>query len=127
LEPLIPDARVIVIAREDDYSFGVIHSKPHEVWSLRMGAKHGGERPTYNVTTCFETFPFPWNPGEEPTDHPTYFAVSAAAQQLHVERDAWLNPLALSEKALQRRTLYPDQSLQRAECVSWDRNNQSGD
>ena len=32
-----------------------------------MGARHGGERPTYNNTTCFETFPFPWSPGKEPS------------------------------------------------------------
>jgi hypothetical protein len=57
------------------------------------------------TSTTFETFPFPWPPGQEPTDHPAFLAISAAAKQLHEERDAWLNPPGLSEKALQRRTL----------------------
>ena len=29
--------QLIVFAREDDYFFGVLHSRAHEVWSLRMG------------------------------------------------------------------------------------------
>ncbi len=62
-----PSARVIVVTRDDDYFLGVLHSRCHEIWSLRMGARHGGERPTYNNTTCFETFPFPWPPGQEPS------------------------------------------------------------
>ena len=28
---------VVAVARDDDYFFGVLHSKLHEVWSLRMG------------------------------------------------------------------------------------------
>jgi hypothetical protein len=54
-----------------------------------------GNDPRYTPTTTFETFPFPWPPGQEPTDHPAYRAISAAARQLHQERDAWLNPPGL--------------------------------
>ncbi len=100
-----PDTRLVAFAREDDYFLGVLHSELHEVWSLRLGAQHGGERPTYNNTTCFETFPFPWPPGQEPIGDPAYRAISAAAKQLHEERDAWLNPPGMSDKALQKRTL----------------------
>ncbi|NLF77661.1 MAG: class I SAM-dependent DNA methyltransferase, partial [Chloroflexi bacterium] len=104
--PVVPDTRLIAIAFSNDYSFGVLHSKAHEIWSLRMGARHGvGDDPTYNTTTCFETFPFPWPPGQEPTDHPAYHAIGAAARQLHEERDAWLNPPGVPESALQQRTL----------------------
>jgi len=105
LEPCIPDARLIVLAREDDYSFGVLHSRIHEVWSLYKGAKHGGERPTYNVSTCFETFAFPWAPGQEPVGDALHTAISEAAKCLHEERTAWLNPVGMHGKALEKRTL----------------------
>lgn len=52
----------LVFARTDDYSFGVIHSRFHEVWALAQGTqlreKESGFR--YTPTTCFETFPFPF-------------------------------------------------------------------
>ena len=94
----VPDTRLYVVAREDDYFFGVLHSRIHEVWSLATSSRHGdgseGGRPTYNNTTCFETFPFPWPPGQEDTESAAYQAISTAAKQLHAERDAWLNPPA---------------------------------
>ena len=34
---LFPDEQLIVFARDDDYFFGVLHSRIHEVWALRMG------------------------------------------------------------------------------------------
>ena len=33
----LPDQQIIVIARDDDYFFGVLHSRFHEKWALRMG------------------------------------------------------------------------------------------
>ena len=81
----------VAIAREDDYFFGVLHSRLHEVWSLRMGTSLE-DRPRYTPTTTFETFPFPWPPGDEDTAHPAHARISAAAARLHRERDAWLNP-----------------------------------
>jgi hypothetical protein len=55
-----PDQKLIVFARQDDYFFGVLHSRAHEVWSLRQGSFHGvGNDPVYTSTTCFETFPLP--------------------------------------------------------------------
>src|SRR5690606_15492318 len=76
---------------DDDYFFGVLHSKLHEVWSLRMGTSRGAT-PRYTPTTTFETFPFPYTPGKEPIDDPCYQAIAAAARQLHEERQAWLTP-----------------------------------
>src|SRR5690606_31215337 len=62
---LLPDSAVVVFARDDDYFFGVLHSRAHEVWSLRMCTWLGkGNDPRYTPTTCFETFPFP-RPTEE--------------------------------------------------------------
>ncbi len=49
---------VCVAARADDTTFGILHSRFHELWSLRMGTSLE-DRPRYTPTTCFETFPFP--------------------------------------------------------------------
>ena len=82
---------VVAIARADDYMFGMLHSKIHVVWALRKGATLE-DRPRYNNSTTFETFPFPWPPGAEDLSHPAHARISAAAAQLHQERDTWLNP-----------------------------------
>jgi type II restriction/modification system DNA methylase subunit YeeA len=62
---IIPDHQLIVFARDDDYFFGVLHSKVHELWSLGTGTQlrevESGFR--YTPSTTFETFPFPWHPG----------------------------------------------------------------
>ena len=63
--------RAYVFAREDDYFFGVLHSRIHEVWAAYMGTvARGGEPLRYTPSSTFETFPLPWAPGEEPKDHP---------------------------------------------------------
>ncbi len=103
---VLPDSATVAIARDDDYFFGVLHSKLHETWSLRMGTWLGkGNDPRYTPTTTFETFPFPWSPGAEDRSHPAHAAISAAAAQLHEERDAWLNPADASAKELKDHTL----------------------
>lgn len=101
---VLPDSATIAIAREDDYFFGVLHSKIHELWSLAMGTSLE-DRPRYTPTTTFETFPFPWPPGQEPTDDPRVQAIAQAAQELVAKRDAWLNPPGMAEADLKKRTL----------------------
>ncbi len=88
---IIPDCQLVVITRDDDYFFGVLQSRFHELWALRLGTSLG-PTPRYTSTTTFETFPFPWSPGHEDTTSPAYQAVAAAAKQLHEERQAWLTP-----------------------------------
>lgn len=87
---VLPDHQLIVFAREDDYSFGVLHSRVHEVWALSQGTqlreRESGFR--YTPTTCFETFPFP-KPTEEQRE-----AIAAAALELSTLRENWLNPPA---------------------------------
>lgn len=56
---VLPDCQLIAIAREDDYFLGVLHSKVHELWALRLGTALE-DRPRYTPTTTFETFPFPF-------------------------------------------------------------------
>ncbi len=94
--PTIPDTRLVVMAREDDYALGVLHSRAHELWSLRTGAWHV-DRPTYTPTSTFETFPFPW-PLDTPDEVLTAQqrgqrdAIGAAARALDEARRRWLNP-----------------------------------
>ncbi len=95
---------MIVFAREDDYFFGVLHSRAHEDWSLRMGTSLE-DRPRYTPTTTFETFPLPWPPGEEPVDDPRVQAIAAAAKSLNDLRERWLNPADASDVDLKKRTL----------------------
>ena len=94
--PTLPDSATIAIARDDDYTFGVLHSRAHELWSLRMGTSLE-DRPRYTPSTTFETFPFPW-----PLDTPDAAltaeqrghreAIAAAARALDAARRRWLNP-----------------------------------
>jgi hypothetical protein len=90
---ILANDRTFVFARDDDYFFGVLHSRIHEVWSLATSSRHGvGNDPTYNTTTCFETFPFPWPPGTEPSEaqDACVKAIAEAARELVQKRDRWL-------------------------------------
>ena len=100
----LPSNSVIAFAREDDYFFGVLHSRIHGLWATAVGTQLE-DRPRYTPTTCFETFPFP-----EPTDSQRA-AIAAAAAELNGLRENWLNPVdmfggpALNADQLRRRTL----------------------
>ncbi len=95
----LPDSQVIIFARDDDYFFGVLHSAPHELWSLRLGTQLE-TRPRYTATTTFETFPFPAEPSAESINE-----IEAAARQLNDLRVGWLDPPGLSPGELAKRTL----------------------
>ena len=57
---ICPDHQLIVVARDDDTTFGILHSRFHESWSLRLGTWLGvGNDPRYTPTTTFETYPLP--------------------------------------------------------------------
>ena len=94
----LPDSATIAIARDDDYTFGILHSRFHEVWALAMGTQLES-RPRYTPTTCFETFPFP-----KPEDAQRE-AIAKAAERLNELREGWLNPPGLSDAELKKRTL----------------------
>jgi len=108
---VVPDQQLIVFARDDDYFFGVLHSRVHELWSLRMCTWMGvGNDPRYTPSTTFETFPFPFPPGKEPGEddprYPLVAAIADAARDLNDKRDAWLNPPGGADPAeLKKRTL----------------------
>ena len=91
-----PDSAVIAIARDDDTTFGILHSRFHEAWSLRLGTSLE-DRPRYTPTTTFETFPFPDGlspdiPASAYADDPRAIAIAEAARRLADLRDRWLNP-----------------------------------
>ena len=95
---VVPDSALIAIARDDDYTFGVLHSRVHEAWALATGTQLE-TRPRYTPTTCFETFPFP-RPSDEQRE-----AIAASARELVRLRDGWLNPPGLDPVELSKRTL----------------------
>ena len=91
-----PDHALIVIARDDDVTFGILHSRFHEAWALRLGTSLE-DRPRYTPTTTFETFPFPEGlspdmPWTEFEHDPRANRISAAARRLAELRDRWLHP-----------------------------------
>ena len=53
----LPANVVIAFGRSDDFFFGVLHSRFHEVWALRQGTQLE-TRPRYTPTTCFGLSPF---------------------------------------------------------------------
>ena len=83
--PTEPDHQLYVFARNDDFFFGVLHSRAHETWGLRLGTRLE-TRPRYTPTTCFETFPFP-----TPTEGQRH-AIEDAGKKLDELRSRWLNP-----------------------------------
>ena len=91
--PYQPAHRLIVFGRSDDAFAGVLQSKPHQVWALRLGSTLE-DRPCYTPTTCFETFPFP-EPSEEQRE-----AIALAAKELDELRNNWLNPREWTKEAV---------------------------
>ncbi len=106
---VVPDSGMYAFAREDDYFFGILQSAAHEIWARRTGTQvreaESGFR--YTPTSCFDTFPFPWPPGKEPSEaeDPHVKAIADAARELVRLRDAWLNPPDIDPAELKNRTL----------------------
>lgn len=55
---ILPDNMLVNIACEDAAVLGVLSSVIHVNWAIRQGGTLE-DRPRYNKTRCFETFPFP--------------------------------------------------------------------
>lgn len=115
------DSACVAFATDSDTIFGILHSRFHELWSLRMGTSLE-DRPRYTPTSCFETFPFPASmyplpgpppPGEGIISSSTQRGevgrgasdIATAARRLVELRDNWLNPPNASEADLKKRTL----------------------
>ena len=93
---ICPDSSQTIFARDDDTTFGILHSRFHEVWSLRLGTSLE-DRPRYTPSTTFETYPFPEGltpdvPAAEYAEDPRALAIGLEARRLVALRDRWLNP-----------------------------------
>ncbi|MET4635616.1 class I SAM-dependent DNA methyltransferase [Kaistia defluvii] len=115
--PTIPDHQLIAIARDDGTTFGILHSRFHELWALGLGTWLGvGNDPRYTPTTTFETFPFPKGltpdiPAMNYADDPRATAITVAAERLNALRENWLNPADLVRREPEVVPGYPDRIL----------------
>jgi type II restriction/modification system DNA methylase subunit YeeA len=115
-EPVyLTSGSVYAIARDDDTTFGILQSRFHKAWSLRLGTSLE-DRPRYTSTTTFETYPFP--AGLTPTrtskdfaDAPRAVAIAKAARRLDELRNKWLNPPDLVRIEPEVAPGYPDRLL----------------
>jgi hypothetical protein len=109
--PTVPDKNLVVISRSDAVTFGVLHSRFHETWALRLGTALE-DRPRYTPTSTFETFPFP--AGMTPKDTANAVpagavaeAIATAARKLNELRENWLNPEEWIERVPEVVSDYP--------------------
>ena len=121
--PICPDCQLIVIAREDETTFGILHSRFHEAWSLRLGTWLGkGNDPRYTPTTTFETFPFPERlspdvPAADYATNPHAISISDLTRRLVRLRDRWLNPPEWVEWTDEPVCGYPQRPVPRADAA----------
>ncbi len=54
----LPEQTVVAIALHDTWAVGVLSSRIHRAWTLRVGGTLE-DRPRYTISSCFEAFPFP--------------------------------------------------------------------
>ncbi|WP_376966872.1 DNA methyltransferase [Azospirillum sp. A26] len=118
----LPDCQVIAIARDDDTTFGILHSRFHELWALRLGTSLE-DRPRYTPSTTFETFPFPEGltpdlPASSYADDPRAQAIAEAARRLNELRENWLNPPDLVTAEPEVVKGFPDRLLPRNEAAA---------
>lgn len=120
----LADSATFIVTRDDDTTFGILHSKFHELWSLRMGTFLGvGNDPRYTPSTTFETFPFPEGltpniPAAEYADDPRAVKIAAAAQRLNELRENWLNPADLVDRVPEVVPGYPDRILPKNDAAA---------
>lgn len=114
-----PSNLIDAITRDDDVAFGILHSRSHQLWSLRLGTSLE-DRPRYTPSTTFETFPFPEGltpniPAADYAADPRAIAIAEAARELNEKREAWLNPADLVVREPEVVPGYPDRLLPRDE------------
>jgi len=112
---VLPDSRLYAFASDNDATFGILHSRVHEVWSLATCSWHGvGNDPTYNAKSCFETFPFPDGfslCSSAPSAVKAFDTIANAAKHLDELRNNWLNPPEWVERIPEVVPGYPDRII----------------
>jgi type II restriction/modification system DNA methylase subunit YeeA len=109
---VVPDKNLVVIAKDDDTAFGIVQSRFHAAWALRLGTSLE-DRPRYTSSTTFRTFPFPdrLTPGQPATEYagdPCAARIAETARRLNELREAWLSPPDLVERVPEVVAGYPD-------------------
>ncbi|KJS80691.1 MAG: DNA methyltransferase, partial [Pseudomonas sp. BICA1-14] len=133
----VPDSAVVAIARADDTTFGILHSRFHELWSLGLCTFLGvGNDPRYTPSSTFETFPFP--AGLTPADTkglpmaegelllppveagrlPAAVKIAKAAQRLASLRENWLNPAEWVDRVPDVIAGYPERIIAKPEYAA---------
>jgi type II restriction/modification system DNA methylase subunit YeeA len=112
---ILPDCALVAIARDDDTTFGILHSRFHETWALRKGTSLE-DRPRYTPSTTFETFPFPQGltpniPAAQYAADPRAVAIADAARRLNQLRENWLNPPELVRREPEVAPGFPDRLI----------------
>jgi type II restriction/modification system DNA methylase subunit YeeA len=116
---VLVDDGAIAIARDDDTFFGILHSRFHQAWTLRLCTWLGvGNDPRYTPTTTFETFPFPEGltpdiPAKDYECNAYADAIAQTAKRLDDLRISWLNPSDLTRIEPEVVPGYPDRILPR--------------
>jgi hypothetical protein len=110
---ICPDKNLVAIARDDDVTFGILHSRFHREWSLHLGTSLE-DRPRYTSSTTFDTFPFPHGfsldvPGVRYADDGK--SIADAARNLDTLRNSWLRPASLVRRESEVVDGYPDRML----------------
>ena len=111
---MVPDSATVAVARDDDTTFGILYSRFHEAWSIRLCTWLGvGNDPRYTPSTTFETFPFPEGltpniAAADYADDPRAVPIAEVARRLYQLRDAWLNPPDLVERVPEVVPGFPD-------------------
>lgn len=80
-DSVLPDNMLINIAVDDAHVLGVLSSRLHVSWALAAGGTLE-DRPRYNKSRCFETFPFP-DATDAQKEH-----IRSLAEQLDAHRKA---------------------------------------
>lgn len=102
IEPrTLASSALIVFASQDDYTFGILHSRVHELWARGTGTqlREMGSGFRYTPSTCLEKFPFPIASDDQRE------TIRAIARDLDRLRNGWLNPPGVATVELQRRTV----------------------
>jgi len=100
-----PANLLVLINSDDDATFGILHSRFHELWSLRIGTSLE-DRPRYTPTTC--SFPPGFSFVSSCLCGKPWDAIAEAAKQLDELRNNWLNPPEWVECIPEVVPCYPD-------------------
>jgi len=118
---VLPDQKLVVFARNDFTTLGILQSRVHEIWTIATCSWIGsGNDITYSNTAVFLTFPFPEGlapdiPAAAYADDPRAQAIAAAAARLDELRENWLKPIDLVMRESEVVPGYPDRLLPKDE------------